>query len=73
MIDIIFHFISGCSLRCSDGTRGSSPRWRLDNSSSWLEAGLGSLKLMGVGFTVVSVHWPRVQGPSLQVQCSSQL
>ena len=37
--------------------------------SRYQEAGLATIKLMGVGFTVVDLHWSRVTNSSIMVEC----
>ena len=37
--------------------------------SRYQDAGLATIKLMGVGFTVVDLHWSRVTNSSIMVEC----
>ena len=56
-------------MRCSDETEASNPSWRLNNSSDWSASGLASLKLLGVGFTVIDLHWNNIPDTSIMVEC----
>merc|ERR1719365_278609 len=59
-------------LRCADESGTSNPQWSVNNNTRYQEAGLASIKLMGVGFTVLDIHWMRIRDSSVEVSCMSK-
>ena len=54
------------SIRCSDAG-GSNPEWKVNNRTDF--SALAKLRLVGPGFSVISLHWHRVDLRSITVEC----
>ena len=54
------------SVRCSHAG-GDNPQWKVNNRTRL--SGLAKIRLMGPGFSVISLDWARAQVSSLTLEC----
>ena len=54
------------SVRCSHAG-GDNPQWKVNNRTRL--SGLAKIRLMGPGFSVISLDWSRAQVSSLTLEC----